>query len=56
MYNLKWYERLIITGIIFVLSLMASITTKSNIWVTATIGCAVYQFLDQVIYNFRFKR
>lgn len=56
MYNLKWYERLIITGIVLVLSLMASIATKSNIWITATIGCAVYQIIDQLIYNLRFKR
>lgn len=55
MYNLKWFERLIITGVIFVLSVMASIATKSDMWITVTLGCAVYQVIDQVIYNLRFN-
>jgi len=55
MYNLKWYQRLVIVGIIFLLSGMASIATKSNMWVVPTIGCAVYSVIDQLIYNLRFK-
>lgn len=53
MYNLKIKDRLIITGIVCLISLIPSIAFKSNMWITATIGCFIYEMIDHAIYYFR---
>lgn len=55
MYNLKIYQRLIITAIVCVLSIIPSIAFKSNMWITATIGCFIYEMIDHVVYYYRTK-
>lgn len=53
MNNLKIYQRLIIVGIICLISIVPSIVLKSNLWITATIGCFVYEMIDHLVYYLR---
>lgn len=55
MYNLKFYERLIITGIVFVISGLGSIIMNTDIWIAATIGCFVYEMIDHIVYYYKIK-
>jgi len=57
MYEIRWYERLIISTIICLIAFVVlHFGFKSELWIPFSIGSFGWQVIDQIVYTIRFKR